>query len=247
MPFLTQISNVRLAETVDRAYTVFRLPRPADLAVDKPYGIPPETETRMLAQGQRDISLDDLRIWHHPHFSPDSAQDAVRWVLPKNLECLSAGHWIYHAGNSIALIRLTETGFPNAYKPAEQELMKEFALRLTTAFLEAPAHYEAAFNGVDEILCMFALGGLDLGPVLSHLASHPTEQLVQALAPGGHVTALGRDPFWESGKQLDVADAWYTSNAMELRLIDLALNESAPGPVRAHAEMIADDIRARRR
>ncbi|MEO1493178.1 MAG: hypothetical protein AAFV19_13570 [Pseudomonadota bacterium] len=57
-----RIPDPVLADLIDHAYQAFKVPPPGDLALDKPYSIPPETEARMLA-----AALDE-------HTAPDLAQ-----------------------------------------------------------------------------------------------------------------------------------------------------------------------------
>jgi hypothetical protein len=237
-----RIPDPALADLIDRAYEVFKIRPPGDLAVEKPYGIPEQTEARMLAHGQRDISLDDLRIWHHPHFVPDGAQDAVRWTLPRNLEFLAAGAWVGDFENSLALRRLRDTGYPEAYGHQERDVLNTFALLLAKAVLRAPDFYRDAIFSIDDLLRLFALGGIGITPILAILDARPTEDLIGHLHIFGEPVEIGTDPFWEDCSGYRDAIAWWASDRLEERMLTTALDERTAPDLARRAGEIADVI-----
>jgi len=146
---LETVPDEKLGDLVRHAYQVFRLSPPTSLGVCLELGMPPSVESQMLSGAQQDITLEDLRLWCHPHFDPIGAQDAVRWILPRMLELLADGQWVYHLGNGVALQRLAETGFPESYKSSEQAVLHDFSLELAKTLLRKPESYQDAFSDID--------------------------------------------------------------------------------------------------
>ena len=97
---------------------------------------------------------------------------------------------------------------------------------------------------MDEVVCMFGMGGVDLGRALARLEALPTATLVRALArdwaqPGCDIWV---NAFWESGPPKDLYYGWLTSAEMQDRMLAHGLGREGTDRSREDALNIAEAI-----
>ncbi|MGD1926094.1 MAG: hypothetical protein ACFB03_18200 [Paracoccaceae bacterium] len=234
-----------LQDLVREGYKIFRIGAPPDLSVcTEGCCMPAEAERRALEAGQANITRNDLREWQDAAFSAENGRASVRWVLPRTLELLAAGEDLNPIDYALTLRRLAMTGFPDAYRPAEVDLMSRFATALIAALANDPNGFRDDAM-LDDCLCMIAGIGLNLEPVLVRLDACPVAGIVRGLAQDGHLQEVGFTAFWDAGPALDLAVGWYVSRRIEDRMIAFWDDDANPSELRAAAAMIADDIALR--
>ena len=206
--------------------------------------MPPEAEHRVLAGGQPNIRLHDLKEWQGAAFDAENGRAAVRWVLPRTLELLAAGEELNTIDPALTLKRLSQTGFPDGYRPDEVELLHRFAVVWLLEQIDRAASGQDGMM-LDDCLCMIASGGIDLNPVLSALDTCPVAGLVRCLSDGDLVLEPGFSTFWEDQKAVRAVTDWYTSDKLENRIIEFWADPQTPSDLCRVAERIADDIALR--
>ena len=234
-----------LQTLAQEGYERFRAPTPRSLAVCTFCCMKPEVERRILSRMPRDIPLDEIQEWYGAAFGADDSADAVRWLLPRILELLAAGNLLRRGGNEVVFDRIALSGYPNGWSDAEAAFLERFCATLAAAVVMKPESLPE-LESLDECLCMIALGGIAMSPVLAALDQCPVSAVARALAPDGFPAYLGWNNYWPSGPSCDAAMAWYTSDAMLDRMIALGDDESVADDDRACAWIVADDILSRR-
>ena len=235
----------KLSALIEEGYRLFERPRPTGLGVCVRCCMYPEIEARILDWQVAEIPLEDLRDWYFAASDSPFPRNVMRWFLPRILDLLAQRADLASVGTEVVLFRLRDSGFPDGWTEAEVDFMTRFAEALVMQVARdgggderLPAH------SLDEVLCMFGMGGVDLGPALARLQALPDAELVRALAPDwGHP---GHDiwvnAFWEGGPAKDSFFGWLTSRAMLDRMMIHGSGDAGTPETREKAWHIAEAI-----
>ena len=179
----------------------------------------PEVKARLLDWEPGEIPNHDIRDWYFAAvFDVSFPINVIRWFLPRILEGLARHEDMAATGEEVLLQRLGMAGFPGTFTDPEIDLVNRFA----AAYLEAVLGEEEKSLDLDTALCMFALGGVDLAPLLARVDAAPTDLLVNSMREGRMAIEIGFTAFWVSGLAKDAALGWFTSDRTVERLIAFA-------------------------
>lgn len=206
-----------LAGIVDEAYRVFKRQRPTGDGVCE-CCMYPEVKARLLDWQPNEIPNYDLRDWYFAASDIPFPINVIRWFLPRILDGLARQEDMASVGEEILLQRLGMAGFPDAFTDAELDVVNRFSM----AFLETFLQPEKRPFDLDVLLCMFALGKVDLMPLVDRLDAAPIDVLIDSMREGDMAMEIGFTAFWESGPAKDAALAWFTSERTVERLMAFA-------------------------
>ena len=221
-------AKAELDAAIAEARRVFDLPRPATTGVCKGCCMDPEIEADFLNHGARDLPDAYLRDWFFAAFADDLGYAQMGWLMPRIMESLADGKELPIAGEEVTLSRLPVAGFPERW-PADAVAAVE---RFCFAFLEY--RLASGTSVLENILCMFSLGGMPVGPFLERLDALTDGELASLL----HASWIAPYPkpyislsaFWESPDR-ELWWAWQTSDA----LLDRMTRAGIEGDERAAA------------
>ena len=106
----------------------------------------------------------------------------IKWFLPRILDLLASGNELASVGSEVVLNRLADSGFPDAWPDPAVEFMTRYATTLMRAYVASPEVFRTDAFDLDQLLCMFGLGGVNLRPALAWLEALPTTPLPRCLA-----------------------------------------------------------------
>ena len=232
---------------VEEAYALFKAPRPLVHGCCVGCCMYEDVEARFLDWPVREIPLDDIRDWYFAAADIPFPRPTIKWILPRLLELLARGHELAPVGNEVILQRLRNSGFPEDWPAPAPEFMARYAAALAEAVARAPEHMQpTSLPGptLDQTLCMFGNGGIDLAPAIAALDALPTEMLVAALERDWEWTydRVPVNTFWDSGPAKDLVLGWYTSDAMLNRMIRYGTESPEDSPGRDLALHVAEAI-----
>ena len=197
----------------------------------------PDVKARLLDWEPREIPNHDIRDWYFAAVSDMSFPiNVIRWFLPRILDGLARHEDMAAVGEEILLQRVGMAGFPDTFTDAEVDLVNRFA----AGYLEAILTGEEKPLDLDTALCMFALGGVDLTPLVERLDAAPVDQLVDAMRQGRLAIEIGFTAFWESGPVKDAALGWFTSERTIERLMTFGSGAEGTPEQRAAAWALAE-------
>ncbi len=208
-----------LTAVIEAAWREFDIPAPATTGVCRGCCMDPAIEADFLKRAARDLPDAYVRDWFFAAYDSGIAHAQVAWFLPRVLEMLAAGKDVATVGNETAFSRLPLTGFPDRWPDRQVKVIQDFA----RAYFDALIHGQLpeGAGGLDETLCMFGQGGLDLSPLLALLDGLPDAELVDLLDREWVFLGAGRigfDAFWSFEPARSQAWGWYTSEALRDRM-----------------------------
>lgn len=234
-----------LSALVEEGYRLFKAPPPANHGCCVNCCMYPEVEERLLKWPVREIPLHDLKDWYFAASDNPFPAPTMKWILPRVLDFLAQGEGIASVGTEVVLQRLKASGFPQDWPEYAGDFMARYATALLAAVATAPdAFKDGPYNpfSLDELLCMFGTGGVDLRPALTRLDALPTGRLAAAMASDW--VLMGPDiwvnAFWESGPAKDLVFGWLASDPMLERM--LAYGAEGTGQDRDNALSFAEAI-----
>lgn len=206
----------------DEGYRLFKRQRPSGHGCCINCCMYPDVEARLLQWPQHEIPLYDLNDWYFAAAaSSPFPRPVIGWFLPRILELIAEGAELAAVGNEVVLMRLGDSGFPDEWPDDAVDHMRRFAKAIIGRCV--PGHGDRAKlpYGLDEALCMFGMGGVDLGPALADLDARPTADLAAAFDkdwahPGRDIWV---NPFWDIGPTRDAVYGWLTSQQMCDRML----------------------------
>ena len=178
----------------------------------------PEVKERLLDWKPSEIPNYDLRDWYFAASDIPFPVNVIRWFLPRILDGLARQEDMAAVGEEIVLQRLGMAGFPEAFTDSEVNVVNRFAVTFLEAFLRSG---KRPFD-LDVLLCMFALGRVDLPPLVDCLDAAPIDVVIDSMRAGDMAIEIGFTAFWESGPAKDAALAWFTSERTVERLMAFA-------------------------
>ena len=175
----------------------------------------PAHERAMLAKAPRLLTLTDIREWLSAAAGHDPDHAALGWLLPRLLELLAEGAEVAVAGNEVALRRLAESGFPNAWPADEVAAVEEMCLWALDGLITRRG------DDLDGFLCMISLGGLALDPFLARLDALSDADFAALCVANwwcGGWPDLPSSPFWPPGPDHARVRDWYLATETILRI-----------------------------
>lgn len=206
-----------LPDIVEEAYRVFKRPRPAADGVCE-CCMYPDVKARLLDWEPREIPNYAIRDWFFAASNTPFPLNVIRWFLPRILEGLARSEDMAAVGEEVLLHRLGMAGFPEMFTEPKIKVVDRFAM----TYLEAVLAGAQKPLDLDTTLCMFALGGIDLTPLIERLDSAPIDAVIDSMRERSIGIEIGFTAFWESGPAKDVALGWFASDWTIERLMAFA-------------------------
>ena len=181
-------------DIIEQAYRVFASPKPTDIGVCKQCCMDPAIEADFFNPDIRELPLIHVRDWYNGACAPNGVpQETWRYLLPRILEILAAGEDVCNTALEVSLRRFA-TGKPENWSPHEWAVLDRFQRTYLHQQIDSGEHF------LDDVICMFALGGWPLAELLLQVASVSDRELAQR---------LWRD--WCSWSATGQEDVWITA------------------------------------
>ena len=230
-------------DLIEEAYRVFQAPKPTSLGVCEHCCMDPAIEADFLRPPIAALPLGYLRDWYQAAYDPAGIDQAIwTYLLPRVLEVLASGEDASPIGLEVSLNRFA-TGDASNWSQQQWSVLDRFQRR----FLER-ALRSASPNPLDDVLCMFRLGGWPLDDLLRQLAEVRDEPLIERLwrdwcevAPGH--AAISITPFWEAPDR-GALFGFYTSPELHDRMVTVALADDVDPVLAEKAAAVASVIEA---
>lgn len=225
------LTSAALKAAIDHAWHVFDVPAPKTIGVCDACCMDPALAADMLATPAKTLTALQLREWFYAAYDVSISHDHVAWVLPRLFELLVDGWHFDYLGPEILLHRLVLTGFPTQWPEAEVAAVHRLCEALWSRQLIAPdARVRSTIHDpdIDQWLCMFAIGELDIQPFLDRLWALPDEQLVDLLhhdwIAAWKSGFISFSSYWSNAPEAARQRAWafYTAPALAERLMACA-------------------------
>lgn len=235
-----------LSGLVEEAYRVFARPRPDAIGVCRGCCMDSRIEADFFNPDIRDLPLRYVQDWYSAAYERGGVPKPTwAYLLPRILEILAAGQTLDHVGLETTLNRF-DTGNPDNWSRQQWHVLDRFQrmfLRRTIA---------GGTDRLDDVLCMFRLGGWRLADLLDQVASADDADLAGRLwrdwcegcVPGRESVWI--TSFWDAPDHVTVFD-FYTSGDLRGRMEALALSDRVDPAVAARACAVVDVIDAARR
>lgn len=234
------------AALVEEAYLAFARPRPAAIGVCQGCCMDPQIEADFFNPDIRDLPLHYVQDWYSAAYERGGVPKPTwAYLLPRILEILASGQTLDHVGLETSLNRF-DTGNPDHWSEQQWRVLDRFQRMFLRRGIE---------NGgerLDDLLCMFRLGGWGLADLLDQVAAVGDAVLAECLwrdwcegcAPGRESVWI--TAFWDTPDNSTVFD-FYTSSALRNRMEALALGDRVDPQLAAKACAVVDVIEAERR
>lgn len=233
-----------MQQLVDDAWRVMDGPVPSSHQACTACCMTPENDALFFRTPRRALPVTFFDDWYSAAFSAPAAPELRRYLLPRVLELMAQGVSL-GLGTELMLYRF-DTGVPDLWSPAEQEVIARF-VRL---FLDLQAVPDSPWGCLDDVLCMFALAGHDMEPLLAQVRAWPDAALVTKLhadwcRSGG--LWLWHTAFWNS-KRPGVAEAeaqvmaWYRAPWLRDRCFDACCDDTQPEAIQSMAGQLYDGL-----
>ncbi len=231
-------------DLIKEAYLAFDGYKPNDVDVCTDCCMPKEIEADFFRPNIEDLPLHYLQEW----FGAACATEGVRkhiwsYLLPRTLEVLAVGEEPKNVGIEASLSRF-DTGNPSHWSDRQWSVLDRFQRR----FLQSGSPSTGAWchHTLDEIMCMFTLGGWQLDDLWSQVMSMADEQLVERLwqdwcGEFGDYGKIRLTTFWRNAHRAQLCE-FYTSEHLRHRLETLALSDSVDAEIAAKASAVISVI-----
>jgi hypothetical protein len=232
-----------LSGLIEEAYQVFAYPKPRSMGVCEECCMDPKIEADFFNPSIRELPLHYVRDWYYTASLPkDVAKGTWAYLLPRILEILAVGEHLCNMGIEFSLNRF-DTGNPENWSATEWSVLDNFQRIFLRSQMEQKRYR------LDDIVCMFRLGGWSIEGLLDQVASVPDPILARRLwndwcswpsygNRGILITAFSVD-----AEKTTVFD-FYTSRTLYDRMEALALNDDTDGELAAKVSAVAGVIEA---
>lgn len=225
---------------IQEAYRLFAVPKPTvtdvcDCCMDK------KIERDFFRPPIEELPVAYVQDWYSAAYDPAGvSKQNWSYLLPRLLEILAASGDVCTFSLEVTLGRF-DTGNPASWSPEQWNVLDRFQRAyLRRAIEDGP-------DCIDDVLCMFRLGGWPLIGLLDQLAAMPTATLAERFWKDwckDH--AVGRESvwitaFWEGADNSAVYE-FYTSPESHHRFSALALAEGTDSEVQKWAFAVATVI-----
>lgn len=166
-------------DLIEEAYRAFDGYKPSDVDVCTICCLPKAIEADFFRPNIKDLPLHYLREW----FGAACATEGVRkdiwsYLLPRTIEVLAMGEEPKNVGIEVSLSRF-DTGNPSHWSDKQWSVLDRFQRQFLQS--SSPSTGAWRYHTLDDIICMFTLGGWQLDDLLSQVMSMADEQLVERL------------------------------------------------------------------
>jgi hypothetical protein len=229
---------------IEDAYRAFDGYKPSDVDVCTDCCMSKAIEADFFRPKIEDLPLNYLREWFGAACPTGGVrQDIWSYLLPRTLEVLAMGEEPSYVGIEVSLSRF-DTGNPSHWSDRQWSVLDRFQRR----FLQSSSPLTGAWchNTLDDIICMFTLGGWQLDDLLSQVMSMTDEQLVERLYQDwcgtfGDYGTIDVTEFWEKPDKTR-AQEFYISDQLRQRLETVALSDSVDAEIAAKASAVVGVI-----
>lgn len=228
---------------IEQAYRVFNYPKPTSTEVCQNCCMDRKTEAAFFKPSIRELPLEYVQDWYFASPDPETGVAKATWayLLPRLLEILAAGEQPSQTSLEVTLSRF-ETGNPLHWSSKEWAVLDSFQREFLKHRLVTSEEH------IDDVICMFRLGGWSLDDLCAQLEVVPSEKLAARLwndwcafcVPGRE--SIWLTAFWE-GVDSTTMYKFYTSDRLYAKMEALALSESADPVIAAKASAVASLMR----
>jgi hypothetical protein len=179
-------------DLIEEAYRVFDYPKPSSTEVCQHCCMDSKIEAAFFNPPIRQLPLEYVRDWYGAAYDPKTGIAKTTWayLLPRLLEILATDEDLGGAGLEVSLSRF-DTGNSKNWS------IKEWAVldRFQRMFLHHRIGNTKEF--LDDVVCMFKLGGWALDDLTDQVEAAPSEKLAARLWNDWYAgCAPGRENIW---------------------------------------------------
>ncbi|WP_439814499.1 hypothetical protein [Zavarzinia sp. CC-PAN008] len=228
-------------DLIEEAYRVFTYPKPIDTGVCKQCCMDREIEADFFNPPIRELPLRYLQDWFFAAYDLTTMpKETWGYLLPRVLEILAAGEHVASNGLEVSLSRF-DTGNPDRWSPRQWTVLDEFQ----RSFLRHTIDHTQ--DALDDVLCLFKLGGWPLASLQEQVINAPVGALVQRLwRDWCGSSAPGRECIWTTTfspkHDRSRARAFYTSRDLHDRLMAFAFDDDTDANLCARACAVLEVI-----
>lgn len=232
-----------LFDLIEQVYRVFAYPKPHSTGVCEHCCMDPQIEADFFNPPIRELPLAYVRDWYFAACERRGASKATwGWLLPRILEILAAGDDVATVGLEVSLARF-DTGNPGNWSGEEWHVLDSFQRQYLALQIEDGR------DNLDDVLCMFRLGGWPMEDLLEQVAAFPDHVLARRFwrdwcehhVPGRE--AVWITAFWEAPDNTTAFD-FYTSPSIHARMEGLALADETYPELATQASAVVGVIEA---
>jgi len=224
-------ANNPLHDVVAEAYRVFDTPEPASIEVCTGCCMNPDIEADFFNPAIEDLLLAYVRDWFFAAYDlPAIARETWAYLLPRILEILASGEDVASVGLEVSLQRF-ETGNREHWSAQQWAVLDAFQRQYLDLQLKQKGPFAGSGDPIDDVLCMFALGGWPVEALTAQLLSADAEVLARRLHHDWSLDhyresgAIWITAFWEAAER-DAVWAFYTSQVLHDRMAELAMHDA---------------------
>lgn len=222
---------------IQDAYREFAVPKPSvtdvcDCCMDK------DIEADFFNPPIEEMPLTYVRDWYSAACDTGGLSKSTwTYLLPRILEVLATRQDVASVGLEVSFQRF-DTGNPDNWRPSQWDVLDRFQRAYLTRTIEQGP------EPIDDILCMFTLGGWHLPDLLGQVSAMPTSALAECLWRDwvkDHVAgreAVWVTAFWEGGANSAAYD-FYTSQSLYDRMTAFGLADDTPAELATKALAVA--------
>lgn len=229
-------------DLIEEAYRVFDNPKPSSIEVCRNCCMDRKIESDFFNPPIRQLPLEYVRDWYFAACEENGVAKATwAYLLPRLMEILSTGEELSYNGIEVSLGRF-DTGNPQNWSSKEWSVLDRFE----RMFLQS--HIANTEGFIDDVICMFRLGGWHLDDLMEQVKAAPSETLALRLwndwcswqAPG--MEGIWVTAFWKSDDASRILD-FYTSDGLYEKMEALALDDGTAPEIAAKASAVASIMR----
>lgn len=234
-----------MQQVIQDAWRVMDGPLPASHQACTACCMSPENHALFFRVPRRDLPVTVLDDWYGAAFDAPATPELRRYLLPRVFELMAQGVSL-GLGTELMLQRF-DTGIAELWTREEREVITRF----TRLFLDAQAAPDSPWGALDDVLCMFALAGHAMDPLLAQIWGWPDAALVTKLhadwcRPAGGIW-LWHTAFWNNDRPgLAEAEArvlaWYRDPRLRERCFDICFDDSQPEAIQTRAGALYDGL-----
>lgn len=223
---------------IEDAYRVFAYPKPTSTDVCERCCLDARIASDFFVPPIRELPLRYVQNWFDAAYSGEGiTRETWSYLLPRILEILASGEDASVISLEISLNRF-DTGNPKKWSNGEWAILDRFQREFLRYKIESRN------DALDDVICMFRLGGWPLDDLLAQVASMPDAILIRRLwqdwcASG--FESIWTTAFWERDDRTTVF-SFYTSPELSERVEAVALDENTDPELAAAAMSVANVI-----
>ena len=229
-------------ELIEEAYRVFAYPKPASIGVCIGCCMNPKIEADFFNPPIRALPLNYVQDWYSAAYEQHGTpKETWAYLIPRILEFMAAEEDICVSAFEVSLNRF-ENGNPKNWSADEWRVLDSFQRK----YLQRAA--ETGPELLDDVICLFELGGWPLTDLLDQVSAMSDAVLAQCFwrdwcsgcAPGRE--GVRTSTFWTRYVDSVAAHNFYTSQDMYDRMKALALADDTDPELAEKALVVAGII-----